>query len=134
MRNIWQIENTRNDLPGVIYLAAASGEDLANASAIVTNSLTAFGMKAKDSAYFADLLTVAANDSNTSIAMLGESFKYVAPVAGALGMSAKNTSFALGLMDNNGITASQAGTSLRASLTNLSHPTKNMAKEFYSPK
>ncbi|EHN16104.1 phage protein, partial [Clostridium sporogenes PA 3679] len=118
-----------NGIDGIMNLAAASGEDLALVSDIVTDALTAFGMSAKDSAQFADLLASAASNSNTNVSMLGESFKYVAPVAGALGHSAKDTAFALGLMANAGIKSSQSGTALRASLTNLAHPSKNMAAE-----
>ncbi|WP_035771333.1 phage tail tape measure protein [Clostridium cadaveris] len=125
----WKTSDMLNGIDGIMNLAAASGEDLALVSDIVTDALTAFGMSAKDSAQFADLLASAASNSNTNVSMLGESFKYVAPVAGALKMSAKDTAFALGLMANSGIKASQSGTALRASLTNLAHPSKEMAKE-----
>ncbi len=107
-------------------LAAASGEDLALTSDIVTDALTAFGMTAKDSGRFADVLAAASSNANTNVAMLGESFKYVAPLAGALGYSAEDTSLALGLMANAGIKASQAGTSLKTMFANLSKPTKEM--------
>ncbi|RXM68354.1 phage tail tape measure protein [Clostridium tetani] len=122
----WKTGDMLNGIEGIMNLAAASGEDLALTSDIVTDALTAFGLQAKDSAKFADLLASAASNSNTNVAMLGESFKYVAPVAGALKMSAKDTAFALGLMANSGIKASQSGTALRASLTNLAHPSKKM--------
>jgi len=125
----WKIGDMLNGIDGIMNLAAASGEDLALVSDIVTDALTAFGMSAKDSAQFADLLASAASNSNTNVSMLGESFKYVAPVAGALGHSAKDTAFALGLMANAGIKSSQSGTALRASLTNLAHPSKQMAEE-----
>ncbi|NFG01774.1 phage tail tape measure protein [Clostridium sporogenes] len=125
----WKTGDMLNGIDGIMNLAAASGEDLALVSDIVTDALTAFGMSAKDSAQFADLLASAASNSNTNVSMLGESFKYVAPVAGALGHSAKDTAFALGLMANAGIKSSQSGTALRASLTNLAHPSKNMAAE-----
>lgn len=125
----WKTGDMLNGIDGIMNLAAASGEDLALVSDIVTDALTAFGMSAKDSAQFADLLASAASNSNTNVSMLGESFKYVAPVAGALGHSAKDTAFALGLMANAGIKGSQSGTALRASLTNLAHPSKQMAEE-----
>ncbi|MGJ0908845.1 phage tail tape measure protein [Clostridium botulinum] len=125
----WKTGDMLNGIDGIMNLAAASGEDLALVSDIVTDALTAFGMSAKDSAQFADLLASAASNSNTNVSMLGESFKYVAPVAGALGHSAKDTAFALGLMANAGIKSSQSGTALRASLTNLAHPSKQMAEE-----
>ena len=125
----WKTGDMLNGIEGIMNLAAASGEDLASVSDIVTDALTAFGMSAKDSAKFADLLASAASNSNTNVSMLGESFKYVAPVAGALGHSAKDTAFALGLMASAGIKSSQSGTALRASLTNLAHPSKQMAEE-----
>lgn len=125
----WKTGDMLNGIDGIMNLAAASGEDLALVSDIVTDALTAFGMSAKDSAQFADLLASAASNSNTNVSMLGESFKYVAPVAGALGHSAKDTAFALGLMANAGIKGSQSGTALRASLTNLANPSKKMAEE-----
>ena len=123
----WDTEAMLNGIEGIMDLAAASGEDLAMTSDIVTDALTAFGLKAQDSGHFADVLASASSAANTNVAMLGESFKYVAPVAGALGMSAEDTSIALGLMANSGIKAGQAGTSLRASLTNLAKPTDAMA-------
>ena len=106
--------------------AAASGEDLGTTSDIVTDALTAFGLSAKDSGHFADILAAASTNANTNVSMLGESFKYAAPVAGSLGISAEDTSIALGLMANSGIKASQAGTALRTGLTNLAKPTKQM--------
>ena len=92
----------------------------------MTDALTAFGLSAKDSGHFADILAAASTNANTNVSMLGESFKYAAPVAGALGINAEDTSVALGLMANAGIKASQAGTSLRTGLTNLAKPTKQM--------
>ncbi|MCD3298104.1 phage tail tape measure protein, partial [Clostridium botulinum] len=124
----WKAQEMTDGLPGILNLAAASGEDLGKTSDIVTDALTAFGLKAKDSAGFADLLAAASTNSNTNVSMLGESFKYCAPVCGALGISAKDTSFALGLMANAGIKGSSSGTALRTSLVNLSKPTKNMQK------
>ena len=79
-------------------------------------------MAAKDSGRFADVMAMAANATNTDVAKMGDTFKYVAPVAGALGYSIEDTAVAIGLMANNGIKASQAGTSLRSLLTNLTHP------------
>lgn len=118
----WDTQKMLGGLPGVINLAAASGEDLAAVSDIVTDAMTAFGLSADKAAHFADVLAQASNRSNTDVAMLGESFKYVAPVAGALSFSIEDTAVALGLMANSGIKASQAGTSLRALLTNLVRP------------
>lgn len=122
----WKTQEMVDGLPGILNLAAASGEELGTTSDIVTDALTAFGLQAKDSAHFADILAAASTNSNTNVSMLGESFKYVAPVAGSLGISAKDTSFALGLMANNSIKGSAAGTALRSSLVNLAKPTKQM--------
>lgn len=123
----WKAGDMVDGLAGIMNLAAASGETLGTTSDIVTDALTAFGLKASDSGRFADVLAAASNNANTNVAMLGESFKYVAPVAGALGYSVEDTSIALGLMANSGIKASQAGTSLRTAMTNMASPTKNMA-------
>lgn len=121
----WKTEDMFSGIEGVMNLAAASGEDLAAVSDIVTDALTAFGMAASDSAQFADVLAAASNSANTNVSMLGESFKYVAPVAGALGYTVEDTSVALGLMANSGIKASQAGTALRAALNSMISPSKD---------
>lgn len=123
----WKTDDMLEGIEGIMSLAAASGEDLALTSDIVTDALTAFGLSAKDSGHFADILAAASSNANTNVAMLGESFKYAAPVAGALGISAEDTSLALGLMANAGIKASQAGTVLRSGLSNLVKPTDQMA-------
>lgn len=122
----WKTEDMLSGIDGIMNLAAASGEDLATTSDIVTDALTAFGLSAEDSGHFADVLAAASSNANTNVSMLGESFKYAAPVAGALGISAEDTSVALGLMANAGIKASQSGTALRTGLTNLAKPTKQM--------
>ena len=100
-------------------LAAASGEDLATTSDIVTDALTAFGLTAQDSGHFADILAAASSNANTNVAMMGETFKYCAPIAGALGFSAEDTAEAIGLMANAGIKSTQAGTALRTIMNNL---------------
>ena len=115
----WKTADMLDGLEGIMYLAAASGEDLATTSDIVTDALTAFGLEAKDSAHFADVLAVASSNANTNVGMMGETFKYVAPVAGALGFSAEDTAEAIGLMANAGIKSSQAGTSLRRIMNSL---------------
>lgn len=122
----WNTEDMLNDISGVMSLAAASGEDLALTADIVTDSLTAFGLEAKDAAHFSDVLAMTANATNTDVANLGYTFKYVAPVAGALGYSIEDMSVAIGLMANSGIKAETAGTALRATLTNLAKPTQQM--------
>lgn len=120
----WKTKDMINGLPGIMYLAAASGEELGLVSDIVTDAMTAFGMQANESARFADVLAQASASSNTNVAMMGETFQYAAPIAGALGFSVEDTAEAIGLMANAGIKASQAGTSLRAIMTNLSGEVK----------
>ena len=120
----WKTGDMLDGIGGIMDLAAASGEDLATTSDIVTDALTAFGLSASDSGHFADILAAASSSANTNVSMLGESFKYVAPVAGSLGYTAEDVSVALGLMANSGIKASQAGTSLRGLLTRMAKPTK----------
>lgn len=119
----WKTQDMVDGLKGIMDLAAASGEDLATTSDIVTDALTAFGLKASDSTHFADVLAKASSNANTNVAMMGETFKYVAPVAGALGYSVEDCSVAIGLMANSGIKASQAGTSLRQMLSRMTKPT-----------
>lgn len=120
----WKTGDMLDGIGGIMSLAAASGEDLATTSDIVTDALTAFGLQASDAGHFADVLAAASSNANTNVSMLGESFKYVAPVAGSLGYTAEDVSVALGLMANSGIKASQAGTSLRGLLTRMAKPTK----------
>lgn len=122
----WDAEKMIAGLPGIMNLAAASGEDLALVSDICTDALTAFGMQASDSEHFANLLATASSSANTNVSLLGESFKYAAPVVGSLGMSADDATVALALMANAGIKGSQAGTALRTSLTNMVKPSKQM--------
>lgn len=122
----WKTDDMLGGLEGIMNLAAASGEDLASTSDIVTDALTAFGMAASDSGHFADVLATASSNANTNVGMMGETFKYVAPVAGALGFSAEDTALAIGLMANSGIKAGQAGTSLRAILSRMAKPTKEV--------
>lgn len=123
----WKTDQMLSGISGVMNLAAASGEELATTSDIVTDALTAFGMQAEDSAHFADILAAAASNANTNVAMMGESFKYAAPVAGSLGYSAEDVALALGLMANSGIKASMAGTSLRNIFQRMAKPTKESA-------
>lgn len=124
----WNTEQILSGIPGVIDLATASGEDLASVSDIVTDGLTAFGLKAEDTTRFVNVLAEAARSSNTNVAMMGESFKYVGPVAGSMGYSIEDTAVALGLMANSGIKASMAGTSLRNLLQRMAKPTKESSE------
>lgn len=126
----WKTDEMLDGIEGIMNLAAASGENLASVSDIVTDALTAFGLSAEDSGHFADVLAAASNSANTNVSMLGGSFKYVAPVAGALGYSIEDVSVALGLMANSGIKAEQAGTSMRSMLSRLAKPTKEVYAAF----
>lgn len=123
----WDAQSMYEGLPGIMNLAAASGENLATTSDIVTDALTAFGMTASDSGHFADVLAQASASANTNVSLLGESFKYVAPLCGTLNYSAEDAAIALGLMANAGIKGSQAGTALKTALANLSAPTDKQA-------
>lgn len=123
----WKTNQMVSGLSGVMNLAAASGEDLGTVSDIVTDSMTAFGLKAKDSGHFADVLAKASSSSNTNVAMMGETFKYVAPLAGSMKYSIEDTATAIGLMANAGIKGSQAGTELRSILTRLVKPPTDAA-------
>ncbi|MEW7657823.1 phage tail tape measure protein [Staphylococcus aureus] len=125
----WDSKQMMEGLSGVMDLAAASGEELGAVSDIVTDGLTAFGLKAKDSGHFADILAQTSSKANTDVRGLGEAFKYVAPVAGALGYTIEDTSIAIGLMSNAGIKGEKAGTALRTMFTNLSSPTRAMGNE-----
>ena len=115
----WKTGDMLSGIEGIMQLAAASGEDLATTSDIVTDALTAFGLTAEDSAHFADILAAASSNANTNVSMMGETFKYCAPVAGALGYSAEDVAEAIGLMGNAGIKSTQAGTALRTMMTKL---------------
>ncbi|QUM67886.1 phage tail tape measure protein [Staphylococcus delphini] len=128
----WDTKEMMSGIDGVMQLAAASGEDLAQVSDIVTDGLSAFGLKAKDSSHFADVLAQTSSKANTDVAGLGEAFKYVAPVAGSFGFSVEDTSIALGLMANSGVKASQAGTALKSMMTKLAKPTGEAKKTMES--
>lgn len=138
----WKTNDMLGSIEGVMNLAAASGEDLGRTSDIVTDAMTAFGLAAdgtttiikdgftkevSNATHFADVLAQAASNSNTNVSMLGESFKYVAPVAGSMSYSVEDVAVALGLMANSGIKASTAGTALRQLITNMAKPTDKMA-------
>lgn len=123
----WKAEDMIGGIEGIMNLAAASGEDLATTSDIVTDALTALGLQASDSGHFADVLAAASSNANTNVGMMGETFKYAAPLAGAMGYTAEDTALAIGLMANAGIKGSQSGTALRSIMTRLAKPTKDSA-------
>lgn len=120
----WKTQQMLDGIAPIMNLAAASGEDLALTSDIVTDALTAFGLKAQDAGMFTDVLAAASSNSNTNVAMMGESFKYAAQEAGSMGYSIQDTALALGLMANNGIKADMAGTALRNIIQRMAKPTK----------
>lgn len=120
----WKTEEMLGGIEGIMNLAAASGADLATTSDIVTDALTAFGKSAQDASQLADIMAAASSNANTNVEMMGETFKYVAPVAGAMGYSMEDTAVAIGLMANAGIKASQGGTALRSIINRLVAPTK----------
>lgn len=122
----WKTEDMMNGLPGILDLAAAGGTDLALTSDIVTDGLTGLGLTAKDTGMFVDIMAATCANSNTSVELMGETLKYVGPVAGALGIEMDDLSVAIGLMGNAGIKGGQGGTALRAGLANLVKPTKEM--------
>ena len=122
----WKTEEMMGGIDGIMNLAAASGTDLAKTSDIVTDALTAMGYKAEDAGKLADVMASASSNANTNVEMMGETFSYVAPVAGSLGYSMEDTAVAIGLMANSGIKSSQAGTTLRSSLSRMVKPTKQM--------
>ena len=124
----WKTNEMLEGIEGVMDLAAASGEELATTSDIVTDALTALSMSAEESGHFADVLASASSNANTNVSLMGESFKYVAPVAGAMGSSAEDLAIALGLMANSGIKGSQSGNALKNSLVNLIRPTAQQAQ------
>lgn len=124
----WKTEQMLGGIEGIMNLAAASGENLAAVSDIVTDALTAFGMTAADSGKFADILAAASSNANTNVSMMGESFKYAAPIFGALNYSAEDAAVGIGLMANAGIKGAQAGTTLRAAISSLTNPSKKAAE------
>ena len=124
----WKTQDMMAGLPSILNLASAGGTDLALTSDIVTDGLTAMGMSANDAGKFADIMASTCSNANTNIELMGETLKYVGPVAGALGIEMDDLSVAIGLMGNAGLKGSNAGTSLRAGLTNLVKPTSEMQK------
>lgn len=124
----WKPQQMIDGISGIMSLAAASGEDLGTTSDIVTDALTAFGLQAGDAGHFADVLAQASANANTDVSMLGESFKYVAPVAGAMKYSIEDTSLALGLMASANVKGSMSGTALKTSIANMVKPTNDMAE------
>lgn len=131
----WNANDSMEALGGVLSLAAAGNVELGTTSDIVTDAMTAMHMAAdeytdgiKNADYFSNVMAATMSSSNTTVELLGESFKYVAPLAGAAGMSIDDLSLALGLMANNGVKGSQAGTGLRQALKNVIAPSDKVAQ------
>lgn len=116
-----------DSMPGLLNAAAASGEDLASVSDIISDGITAFGLKASDTSHFADVLAQASASANTNISMMGDSMKYIGALAGSMGYSIEDASIAIGILANNGIKGGQAGTSLRQAIASMAAPTDGAA-------
>lgn len=115
----WDAQQSVDALPGVLDLAASSGMDLASASDMVTDYLSAFGMEAKDSTYFADLLAYAQGNADTTAAGLGEAYKNCAANMHAAGQDVETTTSLLSMLANQGLKGSEAGTALAAVMRDL---------------
>lgn len=124
----WDVQQMLDGLPGLLNLAASSNTDLATTASIVTNTISGLNMEASESARVADVMAAAASGADTNVEMMGETFKYVAPVAGALGYAIEDVALVTGLMANAGVKGSQAGTSMKTAFTRLAAPTKEVAK------
>ena len=122
----FEVNEITEAMPGLLALAAASGEDLAVSSDIAASAIRGFGLDAEDAAHVADVLAANANKTNSSVSETGEALKYIAPLAQAAGIEFEETAAAIGIMANAGIQGSQAGTTLRAALSRLSKPTSDM--------
>lgn len=123
----WSSQQIMDGMSGVLNAASASGENLASVSTIVADAITGFGLEASDATKVADLLTQAANAGTIDISDLGESFKYIAPMAASMGISIEDATTAMAAMSMAGIKGSQAGTSLRTMLARMVKPTDAVA-------
>lgn len=123
----WKTEDMLTGIDGVLNLAAASGADLATTSDIVTDALTAMGYSAGDAGKLADVMAAASSNANTNVEMMGSTFKYAAPIIGAMGYNMEDAAVAIGLMANAGIKGEMAGTALRSVLSRLAAPPKECA-------
>lgn len=124
----WDASAMLSGLPGIMSLAAASGEELGTVCDIVTDALTAFGLESQDAAHFSDVLAQAAASSNTNVGLMGASFKMVATTAGALNYSIDDVAVALGTMANSGLKGEMAGTALATAFTRMSGTNENATK------
>jgi len=122
----FKVEEIIAAMPGMLDLAASSGEDLATSADIAASVLRGFGMEAEDAAHVADVLAKNAAATNAAVYDTGEAMKYVAPLANTMGLSFEEVAASIGLMSNAGIKGSQAGTTLRGALSRLAKPTEVM--------
>lgn len=113
-------------MPGMLALAASSGESLASSSDIAASTLRGFGLEASQAAHVADVLAKNAANTNAAVADTGEAMKYVAPVAHSMGLFMEEVAASIGIMADSGIKGSQAGTTLRGALSRLAKPTSAM--------
>ena len=123
----WDTESMLEGIEPVLNLAAAANMDLATASDIVTDYLTAFGLKASDTAGFVDQMAYAMSHSNTDVEQLGEAYKACAATSKSLGYSVEDTTAVLMAMANAGVKGGEAGTALNAIMTRLATDTKGCA-------
>lgn len=128
----WKTEDMLNGIEGIMNLAAASGTDLATTSDIVTDALTGMGYGAEDAGRLADVMAAASSNANTNVEMMGQTFQYVAPLIGSLGMNMEDAAVAIGLMANSGIKGTKSGTALRSMLSRLAAPPDKCAKSMFA--
>lgn len=128
----WDANQSIDALGSVLDLAAAGGMDLARASDIVTDYITAFGLSAQDSAHFADVMAYAMAHSNTNVEQLGEAYKNCASTAASMGYSLEEVTAVLMTMANAGVKGGEAGTTLNAIMTRLATDTKGCATELHN--
>ena len=122
----YDVDKIMSATGSTLALAAAGNTDLALTCDIVSDAMTGLKLSAEETGKFVDIMTATITSSNTDIAMLGETMKYVAPVAGSLGVEFEDLALAAGLMGNAGVKSSQAGTSIRSGLSRLIKPTKEV--------
>ncbi|MEK0050560.1 phage tail tape measure protein, partial [Escherichia albertii] len=114
-------------LPGVLNMALAGGVELGETADIGSNILTQFNLTADQMDRVGDTLTAAFTRTNTDLRALGETMKYTGPVAAKLGISLEEAAAMAGMLANNGLRGSDAGTAMRASLSRLASPPKAAA-------
>ena len=124
----WSPAEMLSGMSGLLSLASAAGEDLSTVTEIASDTMTAFGVSYDQTQRFADVLSKVAVMTTTDVAQMGDTFQYVAPLAGTLGYQIEDVAAAMGIMASRSIKGSMAGTSIRNILTNLAAPTKNVTE------